>query len=95
MAQKQFPIFYFEGNLYFDYVKSFNDLKKVLQAYEGTETIDYLLDNAHNNPNSEDPYYGFRRECSGDKTLRQFFAENDIVLPICGDTSLDDYIGNL
>lgn len=88
----KFPIFWFEGNLYFNSVESFDDLKMVLVAYDGTETVDAFFDKARNNPNSKDPYYGFRRECSGDKTLRQFFQENGIELPICGDLSIDEYL---
>lgn len=91
----KFPIFWFEGNLWFNYVKSFEDLENVLKAYKGTETVDDFFDKAKNATHTEKPYYGFRRECDGEKTLRQFLIENGINMPKCEDTSIGDYIKSI
>ena len=72
--------FWFEGNLYFNWVESLEDWEKVKKIYgEQNYSLEDLVDKTHVCPNSgpgRDPKYGFAIECSGDHTLRQFFEEN-------------------
>ena len=87
-----FPKFWYEGNLYFGYVSSLEDLKKVFKNYEGHENVDALLDKSKNNPDSDDDYFGLRRECNGTKTLREFLVEKGINAVKCGSLSIDSYV---
>ena len=71
--------FWFEGNQFFDWVRSPEDWERVKKAYsqDGCEmTTDELLDKSREAPGADVPKYGLRIECDGEKTLREFFAEN-------------------
>ena len=91
----KFPKFWYEGNLYFNYVSSIEDLQKLFNNYKGSESVDDLLDKSKNNPQSKDDYYGLRRECNGTKTLRKFLIENGINATICGSIPIVNYCINL
>jgi hypothetical protein len=89
----EFPAFWFEGNMWSGEVKSRDDLQKVFDAYARSEagnwTQDEVLDESrsaiagqepvHVVRNYDLPSYGVRREHGGDKTLREFLAENGIT----------------
>src|SRR6185369_8824343 len=83
--KKEFPKFWFEGNLYFNWINSEEDLQKLFVAYEGSMTPDEILDKSKNQnyPDKGHDYtiYGLRSEhIHGDKTLREFLEENGVVL---------------
>jgi hypothetical protein len=77
--------FWFESNRFFNYVNSPEDWEKVKAAFadpewQPTSTVDELLDKAKVCPREgKPPKYGFAIECDGDKTLREFFAENGMA----------------
>lgn len=76
--------FWFEGNRYFSWINGPEDWEKVKAAYSEEDwnpqwTVDEILDKAKVCPTSPHPKYGFARECDGDKTLREFFAENGMA----------------
>jgi len=91
----QFPKFWFEANAYYGNINSLEDLKNLLEIYEGSESVDGVLDKAKNCPDVNSDYYGFRTECNGEKTLRQFLVEKGLNVPVCGNTSIDDYIKSI
>ena len=79
--------FHFESNMFFDSVEGPSDWERLRAAYPN-KTDDELLtakqsvwaDNdlrAMFQPSCEQ--YGFAYECSGVKTLRDFFQENDML----------------
>jgi len=74
----EFPKFYFEGNLYFADVNGIKDLKKIVAAYAENSTMGSreLFEKSKNNPDSEVPYYGLRRECDGPVSLYEFFKRS-------------------
>jgi len=83
--RKEFPKFWFEGNLYFNWVNSQEDLQKVFELYEGSMTPDEILDRSKNEQylEKEPNYntYGLRSEhIHGDKTLREYLEEHGIIL---------------
>lgn len=75
--------FWFESNQFFDWVKSPEDWEKVKAAYSqpgSLLSVDLLLDQAREAaPKGAHPKFGIRLECDGDKTLREFFAENGMA----------------
>lgn len=71
--------FWFEGNLFFDWVNNPEDWAKVKTAYADW-SLDELLDKSREDPSrAEYPKFGLRIECKGDKTLREFFTENGMT----------------
>ena len=89
-----FPKFWYESNAYFTWVNSLTDLQKVFEAHKDNYSIDWLLDNSMVALHAIDyAKYGLRRECNGDKCLRQFLTENDVRLPVCAGTkTIEEYI---
>jgi len=74
--------FWFEGNQWFGMVSSPMDWAKVKATYvvpSGTLTLSELMRLAKECPESEMPEYGFDVECTGPKTLREFFDEHGMV----------------
>ena len=71
---KEFPEFWFEGNLFFDYVLSMEDLYRLFNNYDGQLSIDEILDKSKNCDGVDYPYYGLRRECDGNISLREFLV---------------------
>ena len=80
---KKFPEFWFEGNLFFNDVKSIKDLKHLFENYKDTMSINEILDEAREAEGSSYIKYGLRTECNGKKTLRQFLEENEFNVPVC------------
>lgn len=76
-TEENWVSFWFEGNLYFDWVNNQNDWKRLLDIYSSHYDINCILD-AKNCPQSNKPKYGFVIECSGNKTLREFFIDNNM-----------------
>lgn len=93
---EKFPIFWFEGNLYFNWIKSLADLSHLFEMYEGSEDIDSVLDKAVVAPRTTEYHkYGFRSECDGNKTLRQFLIEKGLNIPNANELSIKRYISQL
>ena len=77
--------FRFEGNLYVGLISTPDDWEKVKNAYKGHFTIEELLKaQIHGEKFEFDvPYqgpdrFGFYQEYDGDKTLKEFFDENEM-----------------
>ena len=77
--KKEFPRFWFDGNLAFMWVNNLEDLQQVFDQYEGQMTPDELLDKSLN-ANEELTNFGLYYEHKGDVTLRQFLNNNEVVL---------------
>ena len=81
---KNFVPFYFEGNLYFGWIKSKRDFNKVIKAYKGQMTKDQLLDRSHGHCNNEfygdNKQFGLYSEYTDKQILREFLTENNIEL---------------
>lgn len=77
IVMKQFPRFWFEGNLFFNWVENLDDLQRVFDAYDGYLTKDEVLDKALNKDDKLDEF-GLRMEHKGSVTLRQFLNEKGI-----------------
>lgn len=87
-----FPEFWFEGNQYFDWVKSEHDLQKVFKSYSNTLEPFEVLDKARSKKyhdkldinevieRARKPEFGLRSEHTGEKTLRQFLIEENVDL---------------
>ena len=75
----EFPKFWFESNLYFGWVQSFEDLKSVFEQYKGHLTRDEILDKA---VNKDDTFteFGLRVEHRGNVTLRQYLTDKGIMV---------------
>ena len=74
--------FWYESNQYFGWIENPADWEKVKTAYSSpgvTLSTDELLDKSRVAPGAPHIKYGLRRECDGDKTLREFFAENKMA----------------
>ena len=84
-----FPKFWFEGNLWSNWVSSFEDIKELFKTYNGTESVDGILDKAHNCPDTET--FGFKSEHYGKTTLRQFLTDNGVHAGVCGNISIESY----
>jgi hypothetical protein len=71
--------FWFEGNQAWGMIYSPGDWQRIKEAYPDTdlrmakESIVYSQEICK-------PYFGFRRECEGPKTLGEFFAENGMEI---------------
>jgi hypothetical protein len=80
---KKFPEFWFEGNLYFGWIKNLSDLKKVFVAYKGhltkNEILDKSLEYSGSVPKNNNEF-GLRIEHKGNTTLRQFLKNNGIEI---------------
>jgi len=77
---KNWKPFYFEGNLYFGFIKSPEDWKTVKLAYKNT---DINLLEARVNPSTIDSNlirFGFYIEYNGELTLSEWAKENKIKL---------------
>ncbi len=98
---KIFKEFWFEGNLYFNYVKSTNDLKRLFSNYFGQMNIDEILDNSHSQivhddlPTSKEPSYGFGRGYNSEKSLREYLKELGLNVIMCDNMSINEYIDML
>lgn len=79
MNKKEFPQFWFEGNLAFFMVNNLEDLQRVFNQYKGQMTPDEILDKSVNVDDKLDNF-GLRREHKGDVTLRQFLEDNGVEL---------------
>jgi hypothetical protein len=90
----KFPIFWFEGNLFFNLIQSFDDLKRLFDTYKGEESIDSILDKTRNKSDSSVPYYGFGTDCDGTISLREFFYENGVVINENNNTDISFVYGN-
>lgn len=77
--EKEFPRFWFEGNLAFFWVNNLEDLQRVFKQYEGQMTKDQILDSSVNVDDDLDNF-GLRREHKGNVTLRQFLTNNDVEI---------------
>ena len=75
--KKEFPRFWFEGNLAFFWVNNLEDLQRVFDQYKGQMSSDDILDLSVNVDDKLDNF-GLRREHKGDVTLRQFLSDNGI-----------------
>ena len=79
--------FWFEGNQFFDYIESMDDWQRLRDAYPD-DTDETLLDakeatykgSLSQEERDANPKYGFRWECDGERTLRDFFAANNMTL---------------
>ena len=76
---KEFPQFWFEGNLAFFMVNNLKDLQRVFDQYEGQMTPDDILDKSVNVDDKLDNF-GLRMEHKGKVTLRQFLSNNEVVI---------------
>jgi hypothetical protein len=82
----QWKQFWFESNMFFEYVNGPDDWILLRSAYPKM-TDDQLLaaqEATYNGSRSEEarakkPNYGFRFEHDGQKTLRDFFVENQML----------------
>ena len=77
--EKEFPSFWFEGNLAFFMVNNLNDLQRVFDQYGDDMTPDDILDKSVNVDEKLDNF-GLRMEHKGNVTLRQFLENNEVVL---------------
>jgi hypothetical protein len=73
MEKKNWKAFYFEGNLYTGHIESPEHWQAVKNAYRGVNADMPLKAKQHR---SSEYCYGLYAEYTGDKTLREFFAEN-------------------
>jgi hypothetical protein len=76
---ESFPKFWFEGNLFFDWVVNLDDLQKVFDAHKGFLTKDEVLDKAVNKDEKLNEF-GLRYEHKGNVTLRQFLVDHGIEI---------------
>ena len=71
--------FWFESDLFFEKIHNVDGWKRLRAAYPKL-TDDQLLDARDGSLSLEqslnEPVYGFKKECDGDKTLRDFFKSN-------------------
>lgn len=74
---KNFPRFWFEGNLYFNWVNSLDDMQKVFDAYKDQMTKDEIVDKAVNT-DAGMKNFGLRAEHKGTVTLRKFLKDHGI-----------------
>ncbi|MBU1179380.1 hypothetical protein KJ885_00360 [Patescibacteria group bacterium] len=80
--------FWFEGNLYFGWVKSIDDWRKAVEIYgEHFTPLSRLLE-AREAPHETNRYpkFGFASECCGKLTLGEWAKQNGMDLEI----ELDD-----
>lgn len=77
--KKEFPRFWFEGNLAFLWVNNLEELQFVFDQYKGHMTPDEVLDKSLN-ANDELTNFGLYGEHDGDVTLRQFLTDNGVEL---------------
>ncbi|MFA5366594.1 MAG: hypothetical protein WC333_01815 [Dehalococcoidia bacterium] len=80
---KDFPRFWFEGNLYFGWVNNLDELNVVFEYYkEGHMTKDEVLDKAvsleDEDKSGKHTEFGLRIEHRGSMTLRQFLEEKGV-----------------
>lgn len=68
-----FPEFWFDGNLYFGWITTEEDFKKLVEAYKSHSTLDSLLSARSKFDNGR--AYGFYAEYNR-KCLRDFLDEN-------------------
>lgn len=96
MSISYFPKFWYEGNAYFKYVVTLEDLGELFQRYANNyDNPDIVLDRSMNDPNSSDTKFGLRSECNGETSLREYLS-NYIILPErCGDMSIVEYIATI
>lgn len=79
--------FFFESNQFFDTIKDMSGWQKLREAYPHM-TDDELLDAKEatyggtlgQHERDENPKYGFRWECDGERTLRDFFDAHGMSL---------------
>lgn len=69
--------FWFESNQYFNWIRSQEDWNNLCDCYPD-KSNDWLLSALSTDDTK--PNFGFRMEHRGDKTLKQFFRENGMVL---------------
>lgn len=77
----QFPDFWFEGNLYFGWVTSLEDMETLFEQYKDDKTPEELLTTAMGSTWSDYPRFGYYM-CDGDKSLKQYLEEHNITYPI-------------
>lgn len=82
---KTWTRFYFEGNLWFGEVEGPKDWKQLLKAYASDGMSAKKLMSARECVRKDDPRFpalppkfGFAIECTGPRTLGEFFEENDL-----------------
>lgn len=82
-----FPMFWFDGNMYFKLIETEGDLEELFKAYEGHMTPDEILDKAKctvYDPVTQKISYknfGLRSEHRGDTTLREFLVSKNVKIP--------------
>lgn len=81
---KDFPIFWYDSNEYSAYIRSIDDLEKVIKAqtdsrYGAFKTRDEFFDKSYR-VNIEGLNFGTRNEHTGKETLRGFLEENNIKI---------------
>jgi hypothetical protein len=79
--------FHFESNRFFDTIEGPEDWERLCDAYPGMDDDELLSakqatygGTMRAEDMAEHPNYGFRLEHDGDKTLRDFFRENNMTL---------------
>ncbi len=77
---KNFPRFWFDGNLFFGWINNADDLQKLFHEYDGHMTKDEVLDKSVNLEDGVLNNFGLRGEYNGSLTLRQFLTDNDVEI---------------
>jgi len=71
--------FWFEGNLFFDWINGPEDWRRLQDAYPGCSDEALLATKRFNGASI--PNFGFRMEHKGPGTLKDFFEENGMEVP--------------
>ena len=71
--------FWFESNLAWGMIHGPEDWQQIKEAYPNTD-LRTAKEAATYAQVIRKPYYGFRRECEGPKTLGEFFDENGMEI---------------
>jgi len=78
--KKKWTPFWFEGNLAWGKISTAKEWERIKVAYPNMD-----LSKVKNNPRSSTPYFGFKSECNGNKTLDEFFKKNCMKIKLTSD----------